>query len=153
MGRVAVLPALAGVLLGERPPHLVDDACRLAGDLAGRPLEVLRPQAEPGRARERLVLDDDVHLRVVEERVLVEVRRAEGEPAVVDDADLRVHVDRPPGGAGLVQRGGDEAGGAVAPAALRVDEDAELPPGVVGAVVRVRRQQHDQPEVLVRRLP
>ena len=56
-------------------------------------LEMLRPEPDPRGACEPLVAADDVHLGVVEQGVVVEVRRADGEPAVVDDADLRVHVD------------------------------------------------------------
>src|SRR6266516_5829316 len=78
----------------ERPPQLVDDARRVAGDVIRGAPEVLCPQAEPRRAHELRIVKDDVHLRVIEERVLVQVRGAERQPAVVDDADLPVDVDR-----------------------------------------------------------
>ena len=55
-------------------------------------LEVLGPQPQPRGAGELGVVGDDVHLGVVEQRVRVEVRRADRQPAVVDDPDLRVHV-------------------------------------------------------------
>ena len=58
------------------------------------------------------VAADDVHLGVVEERVLVEVRGADREPRVVDDAHLRVDVD------GVAER-----------AVARVDRAREQPPG------------------------
>ena len=57
-------------------------------------LEVLLPQPQPGGAGERRVAGDDVDLGVVEQRVLVEVGRADRQPLVVDDADLGVHVER-----------------------------------------------------------
>jgi len=41
-----------------------------------------------------MVASHDVHLRVVEERVLVEVGRPDGQPGVVDDPDLGVNVQR-----------------------------------------------------------
>ena len=65
------------LLAGDRPPELVDDGGRIAGDLRELALEVLGPQPQPRVARERRVAGDDVHLAVVEERVLVEVRRAD----------------------------------------------------------------------------
>ena len=90
---------------------------------------------------------DDVHLGVVEERVLVEVRRADGHPGVVDDSDLRVDVHGVP--AGLKERAREKA--LLAAALLRrVDEHAELPARVVLAVVRIRRQHDDDPEVRMR---
>src|SRR5207237_4919134 len=76
------------LLVGERPPELVDDLRRIALELLRRPLQVLRPQPDARRARELGVARRDVHLGVVEERVLVQVRRAEREPLVVDDPDL-----------------------------------------------------------------
>jgi hypothetical protein len=55
---------------------------------------MLLPQPQPDLSHERRVADDDIALRVVEERVLVEVRRADREPGIVDDRRLRVDVDR-----------------------------------------------------------
>ena len=92
---------------------------------------------------------DDVHLGVVEHRALVEVRRADREPPVVDDADLRVDVDevaerpRP-----CVERAGEEALVAV----VRVDQRRDRAARDVGAVVRARRQHRDDPEVVARRV-
>src|SRR5262249_11846482 len=68
------------------------------------------------------------HLGVAEERVLVQVGRADREPAVVDDADLRVDIHRLPG-AGLEERAGDEPSGAV----VRVDQQPELAARVLPA--------------------
>ena len=84
--------------------------------------------------------------RVVEERVLVQVRRADREPAVVDDADLRVDVDRlaAPSPA-CVERAREEAAGAV----VGLDQHAELAARVVGAVVRLRGQHDDEAELVV----
>src|SRR5204862_560645 len=56
------------LLLGDRPPELVDDLRRLAGDLLHRPVEVLRPEAEPRLTDDVGVAADHVQLRVVEER-------------------------------------------------------------------------------------
>ena len=78
------------------------------------------------RARAR-VAGHDVHLAVVEERVGVEVRRADRQPAVVDDADLGVDVeavDRPP--RARRDRRGEEAA-----ARVRAREDRDLAAGVV----------------------
>ena len=89
-------------------------------------------------AREVGIERDDVHLRVVEERVRVQVRRADGEPAVVDDPDLRVdvhrvaEVPRP-----RVDRAGEEARRLV----RGMDERRDLAARDVGAVVRARGQQ------------
>ena len=57
-------------------------------------LGVLGPQAQPGLRGRACVAGHHVELGVVEQRVLVEVGRADRQPAVVDDADLRVHIDR-----------------------------------------------------------
>jgi hypothetical protein len=112
---------------------------------------MLGPQAQPRVARKPLVAQHDVHLRVVEERVLVEVRRSDGEPTVVDDADLRVHVHRPPTRSRLIERAREEAP-LVSAALGRIDEDSDLPARVVRAVVRMCGQQHDDAEVVARRL-
>ena len=60
-----------------------------------RLLEVLLPELQPRGAGERRVAGHDVDLGVVEQRVLVEVGGADGEPGVVDDPDLGVDVERP----------------------------------------------------------
>ena len=57
-------------------------------------LQVLGPQPHPRVARQLGVVGDDAHLGVVEQRVGVEVRRADDQPAVVDDRHLGVDVDR-----------------------------------------------------------
>src|SRR5439155_14858632 len=87
-------PAPLQLLHRARAPPFVDGLVRLDLLEIGRfALEVLGPEPHPRLAGALRVADDDVQLRVVEERVLVQVRRADRQPAVVDDADLRVHVD------------------------------------------------------------
>ena len=54
---------------------------------------MLGPEPQPGLAREGVACHD-VHLGVVEERVLVEVGRPNRQPGVVDDPDLGVNVQR-----------------------------------------------------------
>src|SRR5439155_822737 len=73
-------------IVGTRAPETVDDLRRGTFELLGRALEVLRPESQPRSASDARVLAHEVHLRVVEQRVVVEVRRADREPAVVDDA-------------------------------------------------------------------
>ena len=92
-------------------------------------------------------MQDDVHLGVVEERVLVQVRRPDREEAVVDDGDLRVHVHDPSAAPRLVQSGREEAPGA----AVGVEQHAELSARVVHAVVRMRGENDDDAEVVARR--
>ena len=88
------------LLLGDRKPALVDEHGRLASTyLVERELEVLGPEALASRASQLGLAADEVDLAVVEERVLVQVRRADRQPAVVDDPDLGVDVDRLPDGA------------------------------------------------------
>ncbi len=69
---------------------------RPSAGLARRSSRRRRPGAQPtgaaawlGRAR---VVGDDVHLGVVHQRVGVQVRRADRQPAIVDDPHLGVHV-------------------------------------------------------------
>ena len=112
-------------------------------------LEVLGPQPQPRRAGDLLVVGDDVHLGVVEERVGVEVGRADREPAVVDDADLGVDVDDV---AQLSLPRVDGAGEEAVVALVGVDQRGHLPARDVGAVVGARRQEHDDAEVVVRRM-
>ena len=59
-----------------------------------RRLEVLRPQAQARLASEGGLAADDVHLGVVEQGVVVEIRRTDGDPGVVDDPNLGMHVQR-----------------------------------------------------------
>ena len=56
---------------------------------------MLGPEPQAHFARGRLVARHEIHLRVVEQRVLVEIRRPDRQPRVVYDADLCVHVQRP----------------------------------------------------------
>ena len=110
---------------------------------------MLRPEAQPRLARQRPIVHDDVHLRVVEERVLVQVRRADGQPAIVDDRDLRVDVDRVaqlPGSG--VHRAREKARVAV----VGVDERCYLAARDVRAVVRVDGEERDDAEVVVGRV-
>ena len=112
-------------------------------------LEMLAPEPQPRRAGDRFVVRDDVHLGVVEERVRVEVRGADGEPAVVDDADLGVDVDD------VAQRSlarVDGAGEEAVVALVGLDQRRDLAARDVRAVVRARRQQDDDPEVVGRRM-
>jgi hypothetical protein len=132
-----------GVLRG-RAPQLVDHARRVTVDVLAA--EVLAPESQAGGAHDVLVAGDHASLGVVEERVLVEVRGPDRQPAVVDNPELRVHVDRlgPPG---LVERAGEEA-----LVVVGRDEDAELPARVVVAVVGARRQDDHHAECIGRRL-
>src|SRR5437870_4802191 len=109
MGRAIAAASTLQLLSSNRTPELIDDANGLAADLLERTLEVLGPEAKARLAGEIGVAADDVHLRVVEQRVFVQVRRPDREPCVVDDADLGVHVQRSREGtrAGR-QRGGEE---------------------------------------------
>src|SRR5205823_7700245 len=65
------------LLLRDRLPALLDELKRLAGDRSSRQLEMLGPQPLPRLAGDGLVAGDEVQLGVVEERVLVQVRRAD----------------------------------------------------------------------------
>ena len=92
---------------------------------------------------------DDVHLAVVEQRVGVEVRRADRQPAVVDDPDLRVDVeavDRAPRCAPQSVAARKRRGRRRASASART---RELAAGVLLAVVRARGQDDDDAEVVV----
>src|SRR5579864_1008476 len=147
--RDSVQPAELAVLIRRvraRAPDLVDYAARIT---VGFLFEVLLPEPKPRRANKGGVTDDDVHLRVVEERVLVQVRRADSEPRVVDDPDLCVHVHRR--AVRLEERAREEPL-LVASLARRAGEDAELTARVVAAVVRIGRQNDDDAKVVTRRL-
>ena len=89
--RLAGLPALE-LFLADWFPEFVDRLERIGRDLFDRELEVLCPQAQPCLLGEVDVVADDVHLGVVEERMLVKVRRSDRQPAIVHDSDLRVDV-------------------------------------------------------------
>ena len=129
----------------DRFPDLVDRLGRVGRDVARRPLEVLRPEPQSRLARATSASwRDDVQLGVVEERVLVEVRRAEGQPRVVDDRDLGVHVNRVEEVArACVQRAGEQAAVVV----VCLDQLAEHATCVVAAGVRLRRQDEQEPEI------
>src|SRR5579863_4348066 len=73
------------------PPVRLDDTNCVAAAAVER--QVLAPQLLAHRSRELPVVGDQVDLRVIEERVFIEIRRSHGEPLVVNDSDLCVHVD------------------------------------------------------------
>ena len=124
-------------------PQAVDDVGRVACDVVLLQLQVLSPQAQPRRTGDLAVMADDVHLRVVEERVLVQVGGSDRQPRVVDDADLGVHVN---GIAQLsvarVDRAGEEPAGAV----IGLDQLGEHASGVVHAGVRLRGKHEEHAE-------
>jgi len=123
------------LLGGDRAPQLVEDGGRVPADLALGSLEVLRPQPQPRRACNLLVVGDDVHLGVVEQRVGVEVGRSDREPAVVHDADLGVDVDDVQQLLlARIHRAGEEA----VVALVGLDQGRHLPARDVGAVVGAR---------------
>ena len=99
------------LLLADRLPQLVDRLHRIVRDLRLAEFE-MSDQRRSGFPREPRIVGDDVHLGVVEQRVLVQVRRAQREPVVVDDRDLRVDVD----GIGDVARAGEEEQASTRPA-------------------------------------
>ena len=94
MGQRFAAPSALELLAGDRAPQRVDDSGRLAGDLLDRALQMLGPEPQPCLASDRGVAGHDVHLGVVEERMLVEVGRPNRQPGIVDDPDLRVNVQR-----------------------------------------------------------
>src|SRR4029079_17907420 len=139
VGPAVPLPPLEA-LLGERLPQLVEDTCGIAVDLLARALEVLLPEPEAHLARELRIADDDIALRVVEERVLVEIRRADREPGVVDDRRLRMDVHRVAAWAWLIERAREEPRRVAARLLVGVDQHPDLAATVVGAVVRMSGQ-------------
>ena len=153
-GQLPVGPAVASPplepLLCERLPQLVEHARRVAVDLLTWPLEVLLPQPEPHLARERGVTHYDVALGVVEERVLVEVRRADRGPGVVDDRRLGMDVDRVAARPRLVERAGEEPRRVAPRLLVGVDQHPDLAAAVVTAVVRLRREHRDHAKVVAR---
>src|SRR6478736_2845751 len=77
----------------------------------------------------------------------IEVRGADGQPAIVDDAYLGMHVDDVP------QRslsGVDGAGEEAVVTLVRLDQRRDLTARDVRAVVRSRREENDDPEVIGR---
>ena len=108
---------------------------------------MFRPESQPCRPNDVLVVADDVHLGVVEEGVLVQVRRADREPAVVDDPDLRMDVD----GVGkaavaCVERAGEQAAASV----VGGDQLCECAAGVVSARVRFRGEDENDSKGITR---
>src|SRR3954470_12447729 len=88
-------PALTApeLLVGERPPDLVDELRRAAClDLRKRCLQMLGPKPLAGFAGQPAMIRDDVDFTVVEQGALVQVGRTEGHPLVVDDRHLGVDV-------------------------------------------------------------
>ena len=130
---------------------LVDQLDRIGLlDLLGRELEVLRPKANARRAGDIRIVGHDVHLRVVEERMRVQVRRADGQPSVVDDADLRVHVHR----ISEVPRSRvDRAGKKPRRLVRGVDERGDLTARDVRTVVRPCGEKDENAKVVARRVP
>src|SRR6185437_12257357 len=82
------------LLSADRPPEGVDDLGWVTADRVDRTLEVLRPKTQANLFHDTWILSYEVQLCVVEERMLVEIRGAQGEPTIVDDRELRVDVDR-----------------------------------------------------------
>ncbi len=114
-------------------------------------LQVLRPQPDAGVASERRVVGGDAHLGVVEERMGVDVGRADDQPAVVDDRDLGVDVER----VGAIPRWRKRAGrrGEYPLAAvIGIEQHADLPARVLSAVVGLRGQDDHDPELGRRRV-
>jgi hypothetical protein len=89
------LPLLdqAQLLGGDRPPEFIDEGRRTTAEPRLVVLEVLGPEADSGLAHKPFVVNDDVLFGVLQQRVRVEVRRADGQPAIIDDADLCMNVD------------------------------------------------------------
>ena len=112
-----------------------------SGDRSRVQVQVLGPQAQPGVAGQLGVVGDDVHLGVVEQRVGVQVGRADRQPAIVDDPDLGVHVQAVVAVAGeRADRGGEQSPGA---RRRRRRAPPSCPHRVVVSVVGLRRE-HDR---------
>ena len=144
MGRPIATPASLGLLMRDRLPEPVNDLHRIALEVANRTLQVLAPEPSPYPGNGRAVGDGQVHLGVVEERVFVEVGRADSEPAVVDDAHLCVHIHR---GVPILAARVDGAGEQPAGAVVGLHQRPELAPRVVAAAVRLRRQHYEKAKI------
>jgi hypothetical protein len=106
------------------------------------------PEAQSRLARALAIADLHVELRVVEEGVGVEVGRADRQPAVVDDADLRVDVELVHRRAGhRIDRRGEEPSATT----IRIGQVGEHAAGVLLAVVGLGRQHDDDPQAVARR--
>jgi hypothetical protein len=73
MGERVALETAFELFFADRFPELVNRFDRVERHLVDRELEVFCPQLSAGTGGEVLVMGYDVHLRVVEERVLIEV--------------------------------------------------------------------------------
>jgi hypothetical protein len=138
VGQRLIVPVLLELLGGDRPPDVVDQIDgNPSADLFDGELEVLGPEPLPRLPGKGRVVAEHVDLGVVEEGVLVEVRRPERQPLVVDDADLGVDID----GLGVlglalgVDRAGQEAPGAV----VGIDQLSRLTARDIGSVVGADR--------------
>ena len=148
MGERAGAVALE-LLESDRAPALVHDRVGIvAGDRVHVHLEVLGPQPQSGLTGELGVVGDDVHLGVVQQRVSVQIGRPDREPPIVDDPHLGVDVQMVvPMAAPRADGRGEQPAGVV----VGSDELSELAHRVVVPVVRLRRQQHDDPELVTGR--
>src|SRR5438067_2198067 len=102
-GRLSALTTFQ-LFTRDGSPKLVDDSRGLASHVLDRALQVLRPELQANFASELTVTCHQVHLGVVEQRVLVKVRRSHRQPDIIDDPDLSVYIERPGSCAGA---GGD----------------------------------------------
>src|SRR5439155_24972295 len=59
MGKRLAGPPELQLLPGQRAPERVDDLGRVVIEICSRALEVLAPELQPGRLRERLIVVDD----------------------------------------------------------------------------------------------
>ena len=76
---------------------------------------------------------DDIQLRVIEQRMLVQVRRADRHPGVIYDPNLGMNVDRPVSvGTDGVEGAGEQPTGI----AVGLHQRSQLPTGIVRAFVR-----------------
>jgi len=78
------------LLESDARPLLVEESSRVPVHVVSP--EVFGPQAQPRAAHEVWVGEHHVCLGVIEERVGVEIGRADSEPAVVHDPHLRMYV-------------------------------------------------------------
>ena len=93
MGQWLPVKASLQLFFADGLPELVDRFDRVARDLFDRKPEMFCPESAAGGDGELGIVEDEVHLGVVEQRMLVQVRGAKGQPGVVDDSDLGVNLD------------------------------------------------------------
>src|SRR5262249_60395241 len=92
--RESVQRAPAGAARTVLTRALAEQTERVLGSTLARvQTEVLREERRPQRADGRWVPERRVQLGVGEEGARQDVRRADRRPGVVDEHDLRVHVD------------------------------------------------------------